>query len=141
VLLFSLGVLHYALPVSKMAGLADCGPTRRIPGAPPAVLGLAEWRGNVLTALDLARLLGHAGAEGPPCLVRLAPPLHRAAFYLQARLQMAEIVGESRADDLDGDPTTPDVFDGCFDHDGRLVRAIDPLLVIRSVEDRLREPA
>jgi hypothetical protein len=139
VLLFELGGRGYAIPVSAVAGLADGEPTRRVPGAPPHVLGLAEWRGDVLTVLDLSRLLGHPAGDGAGCLVRLAPPLQRAALFVRASLRLAEIARASCLPEADAAPPGRDVFDGSFEHGGIRVRSIDPLLLIRSVDTPVPE--
>lgn len=123
VLLFTLEGRAFALPASKVAGLADCGPPRPIPGTPAAVLGLVEWRGSVLTALDLPALLGVKAGAGPSCFVRLARPLHRVALFVPATLQMCEL------------------GDDALGHGPRRVIEIDPGGLIREVESLLPGPA
>lgn len=49
---------HYALPVGGVREIARLGQITPVPGAPAAVLGIWNLRGDVLTALDLATLLG-----------------------------------------------------------------------------------
>jgi chemotaxis signal transduction protein len=87
VLRFALGENEYALRLRDVAGLASLGPVRAVPGAPPEVVGLAEWRGSLLTVLDLPLLLGRGAAERDEretCLVQLAAPLRGVAFFLPA---------------------------------------------------------
>ena len=135
VLLFALGSQRYALPATKVAGLGACGRTRAIPGAPPAVLGLVEWRGHLLTALDVPRLLSQEPGSGRPCLVRLARPMHRVALYIPASLQMCEVTAECRATPN----ATQEIHDGSFEHEGQLVTQIDPQQLIQQVVAQLRE--
>ena len=93
-----------------VGGLANCGPLRRVPGTPAAVLGLTEWRGTLLTVLDLPRMLGAPASAAEPCLVRLAPPLRGVAFYLPA---VVRVLRDSR-------------------------RALDPLALVRRLEAEIR---
>jgi len=48
------------------------------------VLGLTEWRGRLLTVLDLPYLLEDEGTDAPPCVVRLASPLRHTALVIRA---------------------------------------------------------
>jgi hypothetical protein len=82
---------RYAIATSHVFGVADCSPIRKVEGGPPAVLGLTEWRGNLLTVVDLPYLLGHAAADGPHCLLRLAPPHELTAFRLPATVRIAPV--------------------------------------------------
>jgi chemotaxis signal transduction protein len=136
-LLFALCGKHYALDVSSVAGLAACSSTRTLPGAPRAVLGLVEWRGTVLTALDLPHVLGHEAGAGPACLVRLARPMQRVALLVPAGLQMVEI--SATLEPPDDDELLRQIGRGWFEHAGRPVCRIDPQPVIRLVESQLRE--
>jgi purine-binding chemotaxis protein CheW len=49
---------HYALPVGGVREIARLGQITPVPGAPAAVLGIWNLRGDVMAALDLATLLG-----------------------------------------------------------------------------------
>jgi len=135
-LLFALGTGHYALPAAAVAGLAECGPIHEVPGAPPAVRGLAEWRGNVLTVLDLPWLLGQPAGAAPPCLLRMAPPLVRLALFLPAAVQMMHL----RARPLEvGEVPARQAFVGRLEHEGRQFRLIDAVLLVRLAETDARE--
>jgi chemotaxis signal transduction protein len=137
-IVFVLGGRRYALRVAAAAGLAECGPIREVPGAPPAVVGLTEWRGNILTVLDLPHLLGHPPGEAPPCLVRLASPMDRAALLLTANVTMGEFGGVSGVPEEDDVPRGRRVFEGWFDLEGDLVRLIDLVGLVRTAENQLR---
>ncbi len=88
---FTLERTAYAFPLAHVAGLASCGVIRPVPGTPAVVLGLTEWRGTLLTVLDLARLLGRCPDAAEPCLIRLAPPQRGVALYLAAALRLDPI--------------------------------------------------
>jgi hypothetical protein len=134
-LLFALGGRNYAIGAAAVGGVAECGPIRQVPGAPSAVVGLAEWRGNVLTVLDLPHLLGHPAGDAQPCLVRLAPPLQQAALFLTAYVSVAEILGEP---DAEGAERESPEFMARFEHKGSVVRLIDPVGLFRHVKGQLR---
>jgi len=137
VLLFTLGGRGYALRASDVKGLADPDPWRTIPGAPPGVAGLVEWRGNILTVLDLPLLLGLDRTEGPPCLIRLAPPMHHAALWVTASVRVAEVTAACEPLEKDGRPVDP--YAGIFDHESERVRLIDPRGLVRRAEKLWRE--
>jgi purine-binding chemotaxis protein CheW len=48
----------YALPVAGVSEIATLGPITPVPGAPPAVLGVWNLRGDVIAAIDLGALMG-----------------------------------------------------------------------------------
>lgn len=49
---------HYALPVDAVLEVAEIGDVTPVPGAPPAVLGVRNLRGQLVTVVDLATLFG-----------------------------------------------------------------------------------
>ena len=122
--MFDLGGERYAFHVAAIGGVSSCGSMRRVPGCPAAVLGLAEWRGALLTVLDLPRLLGHDTPGDLPCLVRLAPPLLHTAFFLPATVQLQE---------LSAGPGDATPF-----HDGKPVRMLEPIALVRALEREMR---
>ncbi len=95
VLLFTLKQQNFALRASAVNGLGNCETIRRVPGAPKVVLGLSEWRGDLLTVIDLPRLLGISVSDPQNCLVRLAHPLQGTALFLPGRMRLAEISEET----------------------------------------------
>ena len=70
-LTFAVGGATYGCPLDAVREVLPAGPTARLPGAPPHVLGLLNVRGRVLTVLDLGRRLDPAGggALGPLLVV------------------------------------------------------------------------
>ncbi len=128
VLLFRLRRVPYALPLSAVFGLAECGDVRRVPGAPRNVLGMTEWRGDLLTVLDLPRLLRHSAVPGRACLIRLAAPLQQIAFYLPCVAKLAEVTVTEAPTGSGGGVGIP------FTHEGRSGYIIDPIDMIRRLE-------
>jgi len=59
---------EYALPVEHVREVARDGKTAPVPGAPPAVLGVRNVRGEVLPVIDLAGVLGLPRNDNPPCV-------------------------------------------------------------------------
>jgi hypothetical protein len=100
-LLFELAGRSYGLRIGSIEGLGEADSIRAVAGAPPFVLGLCEWRGRLLTVVDLPALLGTGGLEAAagerpaaPCLVRLAAPLDRTALYVPAAVRLGWTAAE-----------------------------------------------
>jgi chemotaxis signal transduction protein len=81
-LVLSLARGRYALGLGQVAGLAACGPLRGVPLAPPVVPGLTEWRGRLLTVVDLPAILGEGPRGRWETLVRIAPPHEHTALFV-----------------------------------------------------------
>ena len=95
---FRAGSRLYAIPLAQVTGLADCGPVRAVAGTPPEVLGLSEWRGRLLTVLDLTGLLGEPESTGPMCLIRLSGSMTRTALRVPAPVALltsGDVVSEN----------------------------------------------
>ncbi len=134
-LLFDLDRDRYAVRAAAVSGLAECGPVREVPGAPRAVLGLVEWRGHLLTVLDLPHLLGHAGSNGPAHLIRLAPPLQGISLFLPVNVRMSPLAPVPVPAMQSAEPGAADTVR----HEGQLIRLIDPSILVRRVEGELQE--
>jgi purine-binding chemotaxis protein CheW len=63
-LIFRVGDLVCAAEVDRVREILPRLPTTRIPGAPPAVVGLANIRGTLVTVVEAWRLLGQASENG-----------------------------------------------------------------------------
>jgi len=85
---FRAGSRLYAIPLAQVTGLADCGPIRPVADTPPEVLGISEWRGRLLTVLDLTGLLGESGDQEPMCLIRLSGSMARTALRVPAPVSL-----------------------------------------------------
>lgn len=63
---FRVGSERYALPLAAVRAVVLPGPVSRAPRAPPAVRGIMNLRGRVVTVVDLECLLrGGTPAESP----------------------------------------------------------------------------
>lgn len=62
-----LGDTRYAVPMTDLVEVGRAPALTRVPGAPPWVAGVANWRGRILAAVDLRGMLApDAYAGGPP---------------------------------------------------------------------------
>ena len=59
----------YALPVAEVLEVADLGDVTPLPGSGAAILGIRNLRGQVVPVVDLAVVLGLAGAPAPGRMV------------------------------------------------------------------------
>jgi len=63
---FRLGAETYAFPLSDVKEVGALEELTLLPGAPSFVLGITNFRGKILSVLDLAQLLGIPNAETTP---------------------------------------------------------------------------
>ena len=68
---------RYAVRVSSVREASAAGAVTPDPGAPRAVLGIVNLRGEILPALDAGALLGLA-PDAPPQAIVVIEPLTRA---------------------------------------------------------------
>jgi len=130
-LMFDISSRRYALRETSVAGLIECGHVRPVPGAPAAVVGLTDWRGHVMTLIDLHRVLDDTPERGPSCIVRLAAPLERAALRVHSTLRLVEM-RVAAIDAAGAECATPGV-ESRFEHDDRMVSLLDPQAIILHV--------
>lgn len=78
-----IGSEPYALRLSEIAGLFADRRITRIPGRPPALLGIAGFRGAIVPVYDLHALLGYRSAEGARWLTMAAEAPVAFAFTAQ----------------------------------------------------------
>lgn len=64
-LVFRVGDLVCATEVDRVREILPKLPATRLPGAPPAVVGVANVRGTLVTVVEGWRVLNRGGAEGP----------------------------------------------------------------------------
>jgi purine-binding chemotaxis protein CheW len=79
---------HYALPVEGVREIARRDRITAVPGAPPAVLGVWNLRGDVVAAVDLAALLGLAPDDGEGRIVVVEEGDLRAGLAVQEVLDV-----------------------------------------------------
>ena len=94
VLLFMLGNRRYGLDAERIVGLAEWGVVFPVPGSHRSVIGLTEWRGEILTVLDLAPLLGIEATDEPR---QLAPIGDGFDLILEVEVQGARQLYERHA--------------------------------------------
>jgi purine-binding chemotaxis protein CheW len=91
------GAEPYAIRLAEVGGLHVGKKITRLPGGPPAQLGVAGFRSAVLPVYDLARLLGHAGSATPRWVIVVAhTPMALAfdAFEFHLRAPATALVTE-----------------------------------------------
>jgi len=129
--LFTCGETVFALPLTAVREVLDPRPLTRLPGCGPAVAGLANLRGRVLTVFDLggALGLGRSSAREDHRLLCLAHEDRLAAFAVDRVLG----VKRAAADDLSIDATALRALDierddviGIGMHDGAPFILLDP---------------
>ena len=57
-IVFQLGAEWFAVPIAQMRGIERWRPPTPVPGTPPAILGIINQRGMLVTVLDIRMLLG-----------------------------------------------------------------------------------
>ena len=82
---------QYALPVSYVLEVVEIERLTPVPGAPPAVLGVCNLRGQVLPVVDPAPLLGAGGRERATHVVVTEGAAGRAGLAVAAVLDVAAL--------------------------------------------------
>ncbi|HKG39248.1 MAG TPA: chemotaxis protein CheW [Conexibacter sp.] len=122
------GAERYALPVADVRSIVDMEGLAPVLGMPRAVLGLRALDGALLPVLDLARLLGIAGAT--PTRIVVVETAGTIGLAVDEVLDVAELPG------LD-EGSTSERLQGTVLLDGVLVGAIDLPAVLESLETEL----
>jgi purine-binding chemotaxis protein CheW len=60
---FAVGDVHYAVPIARVKEIANPITVVGLPHAPPAIVGVADYRGDVVPVVDLRTRFGLAPAE------------------------------------------------------------------------------
>jgi chemotaxis signal transduction protein len=61
---FTVGPVHYGVPVEQVREVRDKQTATPIPGADPCVVGVTNLRGQIITLIDLKRRLSLEAGEG-----------------------------------------------------------------------------
>ena len=118
----------YALSVNEVLEVCELGEVTPVPGAPTAVMGLSNLRGNVMAVLDLATILRLPGQPDPDRIVVAAQGGRRAALAVDSIVGVEELPeSTATADSLH--------LTGAALMDGSLVGVID----VRSVLDHVQQ--
>lgn len=113
-----IGDEDYALPVRHVPEVADLGDITPVPGAPPAVLGIRNLRGEVVPVFDLASALGAAGTPDLRRIVLVEAAGRRCALAVDAVTAVTELPEAQEIADSS-------LLEGAFLDDGRLVGVVD----------------
>lgn len=125
-LLLRAGDAVCALPLAAVRRVVKALPVHRLPGSAPELAGLAEFAGEPLPVLDLARLVAAAPGATPAYPVTVIAWAGRAqdrelvGLAADAALEVAEIAAEAMVGGGSG------VVAGEAEVAGRAVRVIDP---------------
>src|SRR5436190_24269224 len=74
---------HYALPVDGVLEVAEVTQVTPVPGAPAAILGVANLRGQIIPVVDLALLLGLRARYAPARIVVAEQAGRRAGLAVE----------------------------------------------------------
>ena len=90
---FRLGQEGFALPLEQVREIATAGRVARVPLAPPAIRGLANLRGRVVTLIDVSfifdRPLPPARRADARIALILSAPYEHLGLYLHAPVEIA----------------------------------------------------
>ena len=103
------GAERYGLPLAEAAGVLPMRPCTPVPGAVPALLGLAAVSGRIVSVLDLARALGRPGPGAAPGghLVALRTGTVPVALAVDRVIGVVEIDAEPASAGSEADPSHP----------------------------------
>ena len=119
IILFQLGQRRYGLDSQRVVEIVPAMPVREVPGTPPAVKGIFEYRGKILPVLDLCQLTVGRPAEIFLSTRYLVVKADEASGHLMALL--AEKVTDTMNMD-DADWRDPGVVPPEAPHLGRVVK-------------------
>lgn len=92
--LLRLGEERYALAVDDVLEVGTVSEPAPLPGAPPAVVGLQNLRGDVVPLVDLASLVGAGSPARGDTMVVVEEGGRRAALVVDAVLDVAPLEEE-----------------------------------------------
>jgi len=124
-LLFRLGSVLCGTPATAVREVVPVMPPTRVPGAPAAVAGLINLRGQLLTVVDGRQALGE-GSQAPPASVLVLDRGERlAGLAVDEVLDLADVSPEALdgGDPPDGVPAA--WVRGVGRYDGRLFVWLD----------------
>jgi purine-binding chemotaxis protein CheW len=104
-LALNVGGDDYAVRLNEISGLFEGKRWRALPGAAPALLGIAGFRGALVPIYDLNALLGYAPATSPRWLVLIKthPSVGLAFERLDGHLRVSREALSSEADSAKAD--------------------------------------
>lgn len=87
-LTFRAGGRELAIDVAQVLAVRSARYVSPVRGAPDGVIGIAAFRGEVVTVVAIPGVEGSASAEG--FLLRLAPPRDHLALYVPGQVGLSE---------------------------------------------------
>jgi purine-binding chemotaxis protein CheW len=82
---------HYALPVEQVAEVVEIEAVTPVPGAPESLLGLRNLRGEIVSVIDLASVLGLPGDRRPAKLIVATDRNRRAGLAVDEVVDVAAL--------------------------------------------------
>ena len=93
---FHLGRDWFSLPLAQVREISPAGRIAPVPLAPPVVRGITNWRGRVITLIDVAKVfdrpLPPARAAVDRLALILADPYGHLGLYVHAPVEIGEAV-------------------------------------------------
>jgi purine-binding chemotaxis protein CheW len=118
---------QYALPVGSVLEVTERGEITPVPGAPPEVLGVRNFHGQVIAVIDMASRLGLDGNTEAPLIVVAQQGEHQAGLAVDEVVEVGEIPEPSNE-------TDSDLLTGAAAIEGSLVGVVDVAAVLGGSE-------
>lgn len=117
----------YGIPIAHVLEILGKPATQPVPLAPYFVGGLVHYRGEVLTAVSLRRLLGMEAASAPEDVLVFETPEGLFGLFVDSVGEVLHVSG----DDHEPNPSTLDarrqsLFTGAWKLKDRLLVSLDP---------------
>lgn len=119
---------RYALPIHDVVEVARIGELTPVPGAPHAVLGVQNLRGQVVPVVDLGAVVGMPRSEKRGALVVVDDSGQPAGLAVDALIDVADLVGDA------SEPPDGPLL-GSAMVDGALVGLLDARSLLRLTQD------
>jgi len=114
---------QYALPVGGVLEVAERGEITPVPGAPPEVVGVKNFHGQVIPVIDLASRLGLDRDTDAALIVVAQEGEHQAGLAVDEVLEVGEIPETSNE-------TESELLAGAVAIEGSLVGVVDVAAVL-----------
>ncbi|HWU69433.1 MAG TPA: chemotaxis protein CheW [Stenotrophobium sp.] len=117
----------YGIAIMKVMEVLATAAIEPVPGAPPAVLGVINLRGSIVTVVDLRQKLGLPAAADGACLIIVAhegQPVGLRVDHVAEVLNLAEQAIKPAPATSAG--KRQDAVAGIVSRQGRLLTLIDP---------------
>jgi purine-binding chemotaxis protein CheW len=122
---------HYAVPVENVLEISELGDVAPVPGAPPSVLGARNLRGQVISVVDLASVIGIADDSERERVVVAEEGGRRCGIAVSEIVDVGDL-----EESLDEDDSP--YLKGTTLIDGQLVGVVDVSAVFDAVTEPVR---